>query len=312
MLVLRREFVLCVLFLGTIGLVVSGQTPQLPKTEAKKFAIIQNIAFRKYTTVPLVLSQETSFAYVNMIIDNQKCTLLLDTGSAVSYIDLNFAKANSIIVVDIKDHFSGFFDGTKTPLMLAVPRTAQIAEFKIPQLLPWFAFDMTKLIQIGKPKDIPEMHGILGLDVLKQYSAIIDLPNSQMLLIDPMDFHDQLQGIWEGTSIVGGDIKNNANHLALTIDKNKASFNLNTVEHTFTLDFRNKLKCMMWTRDKTSFRVAYALSDDGNSLTIAGPVLSGNDEKAVAKNLDPPKDATYSLIKFTRKKTMKPPDPISP
>ena len=156
------------------------------------------------------------------------------------------------------------------------------------------------------------MHGILGIDVLKQYSAIIDLPNSQMLLIDPMDFHDKLQGAWEGTSMINGDFKNNANHLALTIDKNKVSFNLDTVEHTFTLDFRNKLKSMMWTRDKTSFRVAYELSDDGNSLTIAGPVMYGNDEKAMAKNLDSPKDASYSLIKFTRKKKMKAPDPINP
>ncbi len=312
MLVLRREFILCVVSLVTIGLVVCGQTPQLPKTEAKKFSTIHNVAFRQYTTVPLVLSQETSFAYVNMIIDNQKCTLLLDTGSAVSFIDLTFAKTNSIILLDTKELFSSFFDGTKTPLQLAVPRTAQIGEFQIPQLLPWFAFDMTKLIQIGKPKDIPEMHGILGLDVLKQYSAIIDLPNSQMLLIDPMDFHDKLQGDWVGTSMINGDFKNNANHLVLTIDKNKVSFNVNTVEHTFTLDFRNKLKSMMWTRDKTSFRVAYELSDDGNSLTIAGPVMYGNDEKAMTKNLDAPKDASYSLIKFARKKKMKAPDPISP
>ena len=40
--------------------------------------------------------------------------------------------------------------------------------------------------------------------------------------------------------------------------------------------------------------------------------MSGNDEKAVAKNLDPPKDASYSLIKLTRKKMTKEPDPISP
>ena len=119
MLVLRREFILCVLFLLTIGLVVRSQTPQLPKTEAKKFATIQNVAFRKYTTVPLVLSQEASFAYVNMVIDNQKCTLLLDTGSAVSFIDLTFAKKNSIILLDFKELFSSFFDGTKTPLLLA-------------------------------------------------------------------------------------------------------------------------------------------------------------------------------------------------
>ena len=311
MYILRHEL-LYVLFSLAIGSIVSAQTPQLPKTDTKKFATIQNIATRKYSTIPIVISQNNCYAFVDMTVEKQKCTLLIDTGASTSAIDASFVKANSIPVVDFKFEKPSFFDGSTTDAQIAVSQSNSIGNFPLSLPLPWMVFDMTKMIQNSKPKDIPEMHGILGIDVLKQYSAIIDLPNSQMLLIDPMDFHDKLQGIWQGTSMINGEFKNNANHLALTIDKNKVSFNLNTVEHTFTLDFRNKLKSMMWTHDKTNFRVAYALADDGNSLTIAGPVLSGNDEKAMAKNLDPPKDATYSLIKFTRKKMMKAPDPINP
>ena len=212
----RIRCTLCGAIFLLIGLLVNGQAPKSPSAEVDKCCKIEKFANCKYKAVPLVLSQDTNTVFVDMEIDNQKCTLLLDTGASSSSLDAAFVKKSAINLLDFEFGVMGFFDGTKISTKIAVSRSNLIGDFKIDCPLPWCTFDMTKMIQNGKPKDIPEMHGILGLDVLKQYSAIIDLPNSQMLLIDPMDFHDKLQGIWQGTSMINGEFKNNANHLALT------------------------------------------------------------------------------------------------
>ena len=129
---------------------------------------------------PLKFQIWDNIIYLDVKVNGKKARFIVDTGAALSLIDVNQSKFYGFDVtqLDHSNFIQGF--GSKNQLLAASHINVQYHEFDLRGLKFWGS-DLSHLNDFLQPRNI-KILGVLGSDYLAQEKAIIDYERRSLVL----------------------------------------------------------------------------------------------------------------------------------
>lgn len=279
------------------------QNEVTPAAECKS-EIGQLLIKNGYQRVPLECPKLGTFL-IELPIDGKRLSLLVDTGANQTVLSAPAIKAKGL-QVKLSDgeavSYAGI-GGAKTTGKYALVKSLAIGTLRP---IPFTAFvsDDPVVYERKEKNQSSTCDGILGIDLIDYFSAVIDCGEPAMYFIDPIAREIALQGRWQSVSVVSNGLAREniqSEQWNVVIDGSKVRFWDGNSDFKLTLRLNSlnlKTRQMDWELKKgSSFQWIYKCEKD--VLTICGQ-LGGETSLTRPKEYKSTKDNGYTLIVFKR------------
>jgi predicted aspartyl protease len=157
-----------------------GAHQPLPAAAVERASLLRNAG---YVELPLTL-RANGLPDVTADLNGEPAVFLVDSGAELTNLDQTLADRLKLPQQDIPGQINRLLDGSEVPLRFASVERLVVGGISAP-LRKAVILPMARLNEWRRDKGYPPWAGLLGVEVLQHFGAVIDFEASKLFLLDP-------------------------------------------------------------------------------------------------------------------------------